>query len=85
MSFNVETHIQRPPLAKTFTLRHFRAVINRALEQFDDDERTANLRWCVHTSTVIIWDITVDVNEEFDVVEFAEQCVETAIHELCDA
>jgi hypothetical protein len=61
------------------------AVIERALELFDDDERTANLCWSVHTSQVTIWDITVDVNEEFDIVEFALECVDTAVQELCEA
>lgn len=62
-----------------------RAVIERALELFDNDERTGNLRWHVYTSQVIMCDISVDVDDEFDVVEFAEKCVETAVLELCDA
>ena len=61
------------------------AVIERALELFDDDERTANLCWSVHTSRVTIWDITVDVNEKFDIVELALECVDTAVQELCEA
>lgn len=61
------------------------AVIERAMELFDDDERTENLRWNVYTSEIIVWDINVDVDKEFDVVEFALECVDTAVRELCEA